>query len=113
MGAFDGELYALGYRFYAPREEEKESFDDIFVGPRWRGECVGNCNAEVCRPCPSNNKLSQEELIRVFEINKKWEIDLVKFPSLEKRKCREEASFLKKFPSYKAWLESSKFGEEE
>lgn len=112
MGAFDGELYALGYRFYSPREE-KESFDDIFVGPRWKGECMGHCSAEVCRPCPSNNRLSQKELIKVFENEKKWEIDLVEFPGLEKRKQREEASFLKKYPSYKVWLESPKFGEEE
>lgn len=111
MGAFDSELYSLGYRFY-DHSEEKESFDNIFVGPHWEGKCMGDCNSEVCRPCPSNNKLTQKELIKVFETKKKWEIGLVKFPSLENRKMQEEASFLKKYPSYKVWLESTKFGEE-
>jgi hypothetical protein len=112
MGAFDGELYALGYRFYAPREE-KETYVDIFVGPHWEGNCMGDCSAEVCRPCPSNNRLSHKKLIKVYEIKKKWEIDLVQFPGLKNKKEREDASFIKKYPSYKAWLESSNFREDE
>lgn len=62
MGAFDSELYALGYRIdNSPRKEtEGEKFNREFIGPRWVGECVGFCSSTRCLPCPSNNRESQE-----------------------------------------------------
>lgn len=66
MGAFDGELYALGYRFYEPKKQRTER--ETFVGPRWQGECVGFCSSSRCTPCPSNNRESQE----YFDNQLKW-----------------------------------------
>ena len=66
MGAFDGELYALGYRFYEPKKQKTER--ETFVGPTWQGECVGFCSSSRCTPCPSNNKESQE----YFDNQLKW-----------------------------------------
>ena len=70
MGAFDSELYALGYRFrHEPKQKtEREKFDEVFVGPKWSGKCVGFCSSSSCRPCPSNNREGPE----YFQNQLKW-----------------------------------------
>lgn len=70
MGAFDSELYSLGYRFEhsTPVETERDKFHKEFVGPKWSGECVGFCSSTRCLPCPSNTRESKE----YFDNQIKW-----------------------------------------
>lgn len=98
MGAFDVELAALGYRTISPTPTHKSN--DDFVGPRWKGVCLGHCNASVCYPCPSNNRLTEAELIKVYEVHDKWRIDLEKYPQLAKRAAKEEHQFISLYPGY-------------
>lgn len=91
MGAFDAELYALGYRF--PRAEEPEVKRLELAGPVWEGKCVGHCSAEVCTPCPSNNRLSEVERIKTYSVHRKYS-----------RGPDDSAKFIRLYPGYKAWL---------
>lgn len=49
MGAFDGELYALGYRFYEVKEPEPEpkriQYPELHLAKQ---PCPGCCHTEVC-----------------------------------------------------------------
>lgn len=105
MGAFDGELYALGYRFSDAREPKPNKPE--LVGPTWGGKCVGHCSAEICYPCPSNNRLTPEQLESTYQTHQKWyEHAITRFPSLGEVEQRKTVGFIEMYPGFLAWLEA-------
>lgn len=101
MGAFDGELYALGYRFYT--SGKKSSKKDEFIGPRWSGDCVGYCSSTKCRPCPANNRISQEELEDIVA-RQVANQEYFRTHNMEQRAIKENANIRNIFPEVPIYI---------
>jgi len=94
MGAFDGELYALGYRFAT--ESVSEDVRPELVGPVYSGPCVRYCSSNRCVACSANNRLSDEEVEAEIAAHRESQAHLLRF-GFVKRAAQENRSFWKTF----------------
>ena len=100
MCAFEAELYAIGYRFYSNDKKEHKKQED-FIGPIYKGKCVCYCSSTLCVACPSNNRISEEQIQNAIDgHNKHTKLLISVSGKISKRVINDRLNFIELFPQY-------------